>query len=229
MTITRPPQLAVTRFLAFGDSITWGTDRPPEALFFYAAYPEPPPITSYPSQLNMLLTTRYVDQTITVVNEGWPGEWIATGLKRLPGVVTQHDPEVLLLLDGANDLLGNPSSATAQYIATKLGEMIRAARQRKPSLKVMLANFPPQFEGTGTPDRNRGVGAPFVPELNAQIASLAARENATLVDLYAALLPGLKQNISRDGLHPTVQGYALMAQVFHDAVVRTHEVKKAFR
>jgi lysophospholipase L1-like esterase len=229
VTISRPPQLSVTRFLAYGDSITWGRDVPAAPAFAargllgYMAFPEPPPPTSYPSQLLNLLAARYVDQSLTVVNEGWPGEAINDGLNRLPGVLAQHNPEVLLLLDGANDLLGRPSSATTQYIAGKLRDMIRSARGRIPTIRVLLAKFPPQYHGTIPYDR--GAGADYVPELNQRIAEVARSENVVLVDLYSPMEPNLKQNIGQDGLHPTIQGYTVMADVFNTAIMQQFEAR----
>ena len=81
VTVTRPPQISVTRFMAFGDSITWGTRRAGRRV---PPVQDPPPSYSYPSQLLAMLGGRYLDQSITVANEGWPGEWIADGLGRLP-------------------------------------------------------------------------------------------------------------------------------------------------
>ncbi len=229
VTITRPPQLTVTRFLAYGDSITWGRDVPAAPVFTsrgllgYMAFPEPPPPTSYPSQLLNLLTARYVDQSVTMVNEGWPGEAINDGLNRLPGVLAQHTPEALLLLDGANDLLGKPNSATTQYIAGKLRDMIRSARTRMPTIRILLANFPPQYHGTIPYDR--GAGADFVPELNQRIADVARSENVVLVDLYSPMVPNLKQNIGQDGLHPTIQGFTVMADIFNTAITQQFETR----
>jgi lysophospholipase L1-like esterase len=220
VSVTRPPQISVTRFMAFGDSITWGTASPPAG---FLAYPIPAPSYSYPTQLLVLLGTRYPDQAITMANEGWPGEAVADGLNRLPSALAVNTPEVLLLLDGANDLLGNPSSATTQYIATKLRDMVRTAKARMPTIKVLLATFPPQYHGTIPYDR--GAGAEYVPELNQRIAGVSQSEGATLVDLYAAFPVGGKPYIGVDGLHPTEQGYTLMAQTFGKIIQEKFEAK----
>ncbi len=222
VTVTRPPQIAVTRFMAFGDSITWGTAAP---VAGYLPYKDPPPSYSYPSQLLAMLGGRYLDQSISMANEGWPGEWIADGLARLPDAAAFNAPEVVLLLDGANDLLDNPSRATTEYIASKLQALVRTAKGRIPANRVLLATFPPQWHGTVPYDR--GAGADFVPELNQRIASVAGSEGATLVDLYTPLSADVKRYIGADGLHPTEAGFTLMAQTFAAAIKDAFEVKTA--
>ena len=222
VTVTRPPQLAVSKFMAFGDSITWGQDSPAGFL----AYPIPAPSYSYPTQLQLTLAARYAGQTFTVANEGWPGEMADVGLNRLPSALTTNTPDVVLLLHGANDLLNSPSSATTQYIAGKLRDMVRVAKTRVAANRVLLATFPPQFVGTPP---HRGAGAPFVPELNQRIAVVAQSEGATLVDLYAAFPAGGKPYIGVDGLHPTQQGFALMAQTFAKVIQEKFEVKPSAR
>ena len=59
---------------------------------------------SYPTKLLALLSQRYQDQTIVVKNAGQAGEKIDEGRSRLSGVLDANDPQVLLLLEGANDL-----------------------------------------------------------------------------------------------------------------------------
>jgi len=223
VTVTRPAQLAATKFMAFGDSITWGQDSAPAALL---AYPIPAPSYSYPTQLRSLLAASYAGQTFTVANEGWPGEKIGDGLARLPSALATNAPEVVLLLDGANDLLNSPSSATTVYIADRLREMVKVCKARVTASRVLLATFPPQFVGDPP---HRGAGAPYVPELNQRIAAVAQVEGATLVDLYAAFPPGGKPYIGVDGLHPTQQGFALMAETFARVIREKLEVKPTAR
>jgi lysophospholipase L1-like esterase len=216
------PNLSVTRFTAFGDSITWGTASPQApasrtpGLF---AYPVMAPSYSYPAQLQALFAQQYAGQALSVFNEGWPGEAVADGLARIPEAISSNNSEAVLLLDGANDLLGNPSSATTVYIASKLRDMVRAAKAQQPAVKVFLATFPPQTRGTIPYDR--GAGRDFVPELNQRIAAVASSEGVTLVDLYAAFPPDLKPYIGVDGLHPTELGFTLMAHAFAAVVQQT--------
>jgi len=223
VTVTRPPQLSVTKFMAFGDSITWGQDSAPSG---FLAYPIPAPSYSYPTQLQSTLTANYAGQTFAMANEGWPGEKIADGLARLPSALTTNAPEAALLLDGANDLLNSPSSATTQYIADRLRDMVRVCKARVAPNRVLLATFPPQFVGTPP---HRGAGAPFVPELNQRIAAVAQSEGATLVDLYTPMSADVKRYIGVDGLHPTEQGFALMAQTFAKVIQEKFEVKPSAR
>jgi lysophospholipase L1-like esterase len=229
--ITRPPQISVSRFLAFGDSITWGKSRDAISVLSYS---EPPPTTAYPNQLAALLRARYLDQTINIVNEGWPSETISTGVGRLPGVLVLTSPQVLLLLHGANDLLNSPTRATADYIAGELRVMIRAAKSQSPTAAVLLANYPPQFHPTDAElakycpgQYDRGQGTEVVPFLNQKIAAAASIEGATLVDVYAPMNAAVKTYISCDGLHPTVAGYTLMAETFYSVIQRTFETSGA--
>jgi lysophospholipase L1-like esterase len=191
-----PPPLTVTRFLAFGDSLTEG-DRPSE---------------SYPSRLELLLSADHPDQSIGVVNAGKSGEKVVDGVDRFRDIVRQFTPEVVLLLDGANDLLARQADAIPDIIAS-LRRIVRDARAR--DIRVLLANFPPQ-----NPAGTRGAGALAVPQLNAEIAALAALEGAELVDLYGGLGGTPAGAIGPDGLHPTTMGYQLIAQIWFDAITQ---------
>jgi lysophospholipase L1-like esterase len=217
VTISPAPQLSVTKFMAFGDSITQGVDSPP-APFGIWQLPDWP--KGYPYKLNDLLIARYTDQTLTVLNDGFYGEDIATGLDRLPSEVGYYQPDVLMLLHGANDLLATPSEPTTTYIVSRLDDMIRAARQRKSDVVIFLATYPPQYAGS------RGAGAPYVSTLNGKIAALATVSGVPLVDLYKDFAAAGTRLIGEDGLHPTEAGFAQMATTFCNAIAARFETKK---
>jgi lysophospholipase L1-like esterase len=212
--------LSSVSFVAFGDSITEGTTSPDPTTLLLSL------IESYPYKLQALLSARYIDQTIVVLNRGRAGERAypragsTTGVSRLPGVLDTDKPQVLLLLHGANDLLaaasnGNFDAAIGRIISA-LEDMIQIARAR--GVQVMLANFPPQ-----NPNGSRGGSAEAVGELNDEIAALARDERIVLVDLYGGLGGTPTGSIGVDGLHPTDGGYTKIANLWYDAIRRVYE------
>lgn len=203
------PQLAKTKFLAFGDSITAGTTSPAPTLLVLSAE------DAYPLKLQRMLGERYQDQTIVVINSGKAGEKIDDGRSRLSGVLNANDPQVLLLLHGANDLNTRKGDAISTIIHG-LEDMIGKGKRR--GIAVFLATFPPQ-----NPAGSRGNGAKYVPELNRKIRALAADEDATLVDLYAGFGGTWVGYIGVDGLHPTPQGYDRMAEIFRDKIQEIYD------
>ncbi|HKB10941.1 MAG TPA: GDSL-type esterase/lipase family protein [Vicinamibacterales bacterium] len=208
VTVTAPPRTAVTRFVAFGDSITEGF---PHSIVPTLVDPAPP--GSYPLVLQGLLRARYTAQTITVFDEGVGGEIVANGLARLPAALAADKAGALLLMEGANDLNQLASGGISQ-IVSGLQSMIRVARGR--SMRVFVGTLLPE-RANGTPPRAS------YPELvvpaNAAIRSLAAAEGVTLVDLYSAF-GGIADPvlISSDGLHPTAAGNERIAQTFYAAI-----------
>jgi lysophospholipase L1-like esterase len=120
-----PPRLGVTTILAFGDSITEG--EVPEAGEFGVRIRTVMKDKAYPADLAILLAQRYSAQGATrldalcfddpspsavsgivVVNAGCLGEAAATPgtLARLDEKLAIYHPDVVLLLEGINDLDG---------------------------------------------------------------------------------------------------------------------------
>src|SRR5262245_43414401 len=104
ITVTAPPRLTVTRFVAFGDSMTAGEIpglgfNPTTGRFVVD------PGSAYPRRLEIALMSRYTAQAPTVRNQGQSGEQTTDGRRRLTGVIAGSGYDVLLLMDGANDLI----------------------------------------------------------------------------------------------------------------------------
>lgn len=225
--VTTPPRLELTRFTAFGDSLTYGITSDAvttlqDMLVLQRAMLAPPPPDAYPAQLRRMLRSRYKLQagTVNVYNEGVPGEQVDPGgLARLPSAIAAHPTEVLLLMEGTNDLLNIAEGADRAIDG--LRRMVRDAKGR--GVEVFLATIPPQRAG-GAHVPPRDAVAKRIPGFNDRVRTLATRENVPLVDVYAALKDKLYL-IGVDDLHPTPEGYVVIAQTFSDAIREQLEVK----
>jgi lysophospholipase L1-like esterase len=222
----KPPQLAATRFVAFGDSITEGfTQTCPNTLMLtftdylrdvQSVRPPPESPISYPNRLRSLLAARYPAQSFTVINEGNGGEFVADGAADLPRVLTQDNPQVLLLQEGTNDMDGiffgaNPETQMTTVV-NNLRTMIRTARAR--GITVFVGTLTPQRAGAC-----RGYAPAYIGPVNDRIRPMLASEEATLADLYAAFGSTAGTDlIGPDGLHPNEAGYSKIADTFFDAI-----------
>jgi lysophospholipase L1-like esterase len=222
VTVSLIPRLTRTRFLAFGDSFTAGEVTIPAAGATREGFPNFSLVVvagvSYPTLLASMLRTRYTDQAwaVDVVNEGKPGEWAEDGAKRLTVAVRKYDPEVLLLLEGINDLsaLGQPGVNRALLA---IDTMAKEGRSR--NARVFLATLPPNKPGPSA------VATQILTAFNTGLRSIAAGEGAVLVDLNAALSGDVARYIGVDGMHPTEAGYRRIAEMFADAIRATLEVR----
>lgn len=168
------PQLPVlsteASILAFGDSLTYGTGAPASQ--------------SYPAVLERL-TGRMV------INAGVPGEVTVRGRERLPELLDRHQPQLLLLLHGGNDLLRR---AGEHQTAENIRAMIRVARDR--GVAVILIGVPkPGLRIT-------------VPSFYARIAEEFSLPYAAAIVADIEGDPALKS----DPIHPNAEGYRRLAE-----------------
>ena len=169
------PENAV--ILAFGDSLTVGVGA-------LAAH-------SYPSVLSRL-TER------NVVNAGVSGEETAQGVKRLAGVLKQVNPDLLLLLEGGNDILRN---LDLRQTKQNLAAMIELAHSME--IEVVLIGVPEKRLFSNV--------APLYEEL-------ADQYKIVLIDnLLASLLR--KSQYKSDAVHLNEQGYRVMAESIYEVLV----------
>jgi len=159
--------------LAFGDSLTYGTGVKRD--------------DSYPSVLQKITGRK-------VINAGVPGEVTANGLKRLPGLLTEHDPDLLILIHGGNDMLRKKNLNTA---ADNLRSMIDMARNNNIPVVMMAVPNPTLILSP----------AEFFKEL-ADNMSVPIE-----VDAISDILqyPANKS----DSVHPNAKGYRMMAESLH--------------
>lgn len=171
---------------------------------------------SYPLKLQALLASRFNVQPILVVNEGEPGETAAEGVGRLPQALSSHAPEVLLLMEGVNDIhRPGDQAASVGPLVQALRTMTREARSR--GARVFLGTLLPE-DRCGCRAFDFVDGRDDIATANSQIRAMAAVEGAILVDLYQGFAGQTSTLLSFDGLHPNETGYAKMAEMFYDAI-----------
>ena len=206
-----PPMLGVTRIVAFGDSLTAGV-----VSAYGGSVPER---DSYPAQLRQRLRSAYRTQAIDVFNEGVPGERAVHAPGRLASVLDLHRPEVVLLMEGTNDLSFSRGvgGAALEALARMVG-MVQAA-----GAAPVLATIPPIRA-----DSEHGAA---IAGFNSELRAVAAASGAGLVDVHEVIARGRCPTggarrlpcLGPDGLHPSVEGYALIAGAFFEHLVRTYD------
>ena len=160
--------------LAFGDSLTYGTGAAPSE--------------AYPAQL-VGLTQR------AVVNAGVPGETTAEGLKRLPALLDEHQPRLVLLCLGGNDMLRRlPASETENNLRLML-QTLRAS-----GIQVVLIGVPePKLFG-GAPDFYAQLAEEFELPYDGDTLNTVLKDNA----------------LKSDPIHPNAAGYQTIARQLAD-------------
>ncbi len=161
---------ATTRVMAFGDSLTSGHGVSDEK--------------SYPSILADLLGAE-------VVNAGVSGEDTHQGLRRLPDALETHQPDLVVLCFGGNDMLRKQSEAQTVENLQEMIELIHAS-----GADIVLIGVPkpglllraPDFYETLADD----YALPFDDSLLTHILS--------------------KNALKSDHIHPNEKGYRLMAE-----------------
>lgn len=223
VTVSKLPTLSKTRYLAFGDSITAGEVTAPVGGSLFGgpgtiSRQIVVPSAAYPAVLLNTLRGRYAAQAgvMEVFNYGFGGEKVVNSRSRYFSALNATLPEVLLLVEGANDIpLGEDGAASSA--AQEISVWVAEAKAR--GIRVFL----------GTPVPGKPGSKQIQPVLLVDYANrmrrIAEVQGVTLVDLYALMLPDANKYIGVDGLHPNEAGYARMADLFFQAIQGALEVR----
>ena len=172
---------------------------------------------SYPFKLQTLTTARYSGQTIQVLNAGHAGNKAVDDRGRFSSMIGDVKPQLVLLLEGANDLNallpGESINARVTETVSALEDMVKDAGFR--GIPVMVGTLPPQREGAP-----KAGAATFLGRFNNAVKDMAAKKGAQLVDVNVLLS---LSEIGQDGLHPTEAGYQHLAEIWLDAIKGKYE------
>lgn len=169
----KEPQM-YQKILAFGDSLTFG----------YGAEAS----QSYPAYLSKLLG-------VDVINEGVNGELSREGVARLPLLLEQYRPDLVILCHGGNDILQKKSLEQLQRNVEKM-----AVLAQQSGSDVLLV---------GVPDLSL-FGLDVLP-----LYERVADRHGLMIesDVLAEILSDT--TLKSDSIHPNALGYAAMAQALY--------------
>jgi acyl-CoA thioesterase-1 len=189
---------AQTRYLAVGDSITFGVGDDPE-------------LGGYPARLEPILADRGMDATVE--NLGIPGETSAEALSRIDEVLAGGG-DVLLLMEGTNDVGARLSPETVQFNLRQIAE-----RAADAGLETVHLTVVPRLPSAAFDGSNQITG-----QLAGQVRELAWETERTLADPFEVFLfqtPDVFDAFyvgGDDKLHPNAAGYDLLAELIADAL-----------
>mgnify|MGYP001613237507 CR=1 FL=1 len=166
------------RILCMGDSLTKGWNMPDGH--------------DYPSRLAVM-------SGLEVINSGVAGETSAQGLDRLPQMLAEHKPDIVIFQYGGNDMLRNVMDRV-------LGMNLRNMLQLSVDAGAVPLFFAiPRHDAVLTPNF---------------IYKEIADEKDVLVDLEAVREIMFQDELKMDFFHPNSEGYFKLAE-FANKLVRT--------
>ncbi len=207
---------ANSRLLFMGDSVTdCGRSRPvAEGLF-------DPLGKGYPSIVNGLLTARYPERHIHVINMANSGETSRGNLNRWQTDVLDLKPDWVCLMIGINDVWRQfdvPMMPASHVLPDEYEKNVDSMiTQTLPHVKGMILMTPYYIE-SNPHDAMRA----RMDEYGAICKRIGAKHGIIVIDTQAAFNEALKHYHSSffawDRVHPNVPGHCVLARAFLKAV-----------
>jgi acyl-CoA thioesterase I len=137
-----------------------------------------------------LLEKRLIEQDFDhqVVNASISGDTSAGGAARLPALLAEHQPSVVIIELGGNDgLRGQPPMQLQQNLAA----MVQASQQKGAKVLILGMQLPPNY------------GVRYTTAFAAVFPQVAQEYNVALVPFVLEGIGGVPSMMQRDGIHPT--------------------------
>ena len=132
-----------------------------------------------------------------VVNASISGDTSSGGAARLPALLAQHQPELVIIELGGNDgLRGQPLVQLQQNLA----RMIDASRAAEAKVLLLGMRLPPNY------------GQRYTQAFAQVYADLAAGKQVALVPFLLEGVGGVPGMMQADGIHPTAAAQPIMLE-----------------
>jgi lysophospholipase L1-like esterase len=143
------------------------------------------------------------------INRGISGQTSPQMLLRFRQDVIDLKPRAVVILVGVNDFAGNTGPMTLEQSEENVESMADLATANR--IHVVICSTLPSSH---IPWKPGAEPAPRIAALNRWLNAYAAQKGYVYVDYYSAMKDergGLPAALSKDGVHPTAAGYAIMA------------------
>ena len=125
-----------------------------------------------------------------VINASVSGETTTGGLRRLPALLKQHKPDVVVLELGGNDgLRGQPPALMERNLAA----MISLSRKAGARVVVLGMQIPPNY------------GKAYTEAFAAVFPRVAKAEGVAVLPFFLAGVGGVPALMQKDGIHPNAK------------------------
>lgn len=235
-TVTLTPMIvSVTKYVAFGDSLTEGQNG--RAGLHGERIVDVP--NAYPTKLQSMLNLEYPGQGITVPNYGYGGVPVGDDANgKLKDALAREKPGAVLLLDGYNNMLftcafGVPITAECSQKISEvefgIRDLIEIAKRSEYGVRYVFVSTltpPGPYGGVGN---DRRIGNDAIRNANTRIANVVRSQGVTLVDTYPRFIGHEAEYVDQDGLHLRPAGYQALADSFFGVIKTTVTTTPGFR
>ena len=174
------PTSGTTKILVMGDSLSAGYG-----------------IDIQQGWVNLLEQELTKNHSVKVINASVSGETSSGGNNRLPALLAEHKPQIVILELGGNDgLRGQPLNLLEKNLQT----MIDASQ--KSNAKILLAGMqiPPNY------------GARYTNQFKELYGKLAEQNELGLIPFLLEGIGGNETLVQRDGIHPTAEAQSIIVK-----------------
>ena len=147
--------------------------------------------------VNLLERELTKSHSIKIINASVSGETSSGGNNRLPALLLEHKPDIVILELGGNDgLRGQP----LKLLEKNLQAMIDASRNANAKILLAGMQIPPNY------------GARYSNQFKELYGKLAQQNNLKLIPFLLEGIGGNENLVQRDGIHPTAEAQPIIVK-----------------
>lgn len=150
------------------------------------------------------------------INRGIGGQTTPQMLVRFRADVINLRPKAVVILAGTNDIAGNTGPSTPEMIQNNIASMAELAQAHH--IKVILCSIIPAYDYPWKPGLQP---AEKIVALNTWIKQYALKNNCIYADFWTMMADerkGMKKELSKDGVHPVLEGYKIMEPIIQQVI-----------